>query len=83
MWFTNIAQEKARNPRLGNAKTQNEFVTIMNNLDLPYPRKIDFSVPGNTACGEYSDNVPEEYRGPCDISEVLNHTPTSKQGDQG
>ncbi len=55
----------------------------MNNLDLPYPRKIDFSVPGNTACGEYSDNVPEEYRGPCDISEVLNHTPTSKQGDQG
>lgn len=82
-FITTIAQEKARNPRLGNGKTQDEFVNIMNNLDLPYPRKIDFAVPGNTACGECPDNVPEEYRGPCDVNEVVNDAPTSKQGDQG
>ncbi len=54
----------------------------MENLDLPYPRKIDFAVPGNTAYGEYPDNVPEEYRGPCDITEAAaSDTPVSKQGD--
>jgi len=37
----------------------------MEKLDLPYPRKIDFAVPGNQRCGECPDNVPERYRGPC------------------
>ena len=82
-FITTIAQEKSRNPRLGNGKTQDEFIEIMNNLDLPYPRKIDFAVPGNTVCGECPDNVPEEYRGPCDITEVVTAAPTAKQGDQG
>jgi len=82
--ITTIRQEKQRNPRLKEGTTEEQFVEIMNALDLPYPRKIDFAVPGNTACGECPDNVPEEYRGPCDIIEVSpNVDAKSKQGDQG
>lgn len=46
-FITTIAQEKQRNPRLGKNKPLKEFVTIMDTMDLPYPRKIDFSVPGS------------------------------------
>lgn len=65
-FISTIAQEKQRNPRLGNGKTLQEFVDIMDNMNLPYPRKIDFAVPGNEKCGICPDNVPEEYRRPCD-----------------
>jgi glyoxylase-like metal-dependent hydrolase (beta-lactamase superfamily II) len=64
-FVSSIAQEKARNPRVGQGKTLQEFIAIMNSLDLPYPRKIDFAVPGNQRCGECPDNVPEQYRAPC------------------
>jgi sulfur dioxygenase len=65
-FVSSIAQEKARNPRLGGNRSQQAFVDIMNTLDLPYPRKIDFAVPGNRQCGECPDNVPEQYRAPCE-----------------
>lgn len=68
-FVSSIAQEKARNPRLGGGKTLDEFVKIMNGLGLPYPRKIDFAVPGNEMCGKCPPNVPKEYRGPCDLHE--------------
>lgn len=64
---SSIKQEKQRNPRLGNNKSQQEFVDIMNNLNLPYPKKIDYAVPGNEDCGVCPDNVPEEMRAPCEI----------------
>jgi sulfur dioxygenase len=64
-FVTTVAQEKARNPRLGGGKTKKEFVAIMDGLDLPYPRKIDFAVPGNELCGACPDDVPEELRGAC------------------
>lgn len=47
-----VAQERERNPRLGGGKTLPEFVEIMANLDLPYPKKIDLAVPANLLCGE-------------------------------
>ncbi len=47
-----IAQERERNPRLGGGKTLPEFVKIMAELDLPYPKKIDVAVPANLQCGE-------------------------------
>lgn len=47
-----VAQEKARNPRLGAGKSLDEFVTIMNELKLPRPRKMDYAVPANRQCGE-------------------------------
>ena len=46
-----IAQERARNPRLGGARSLVEFVALMASLDLPYPRMIDVAVPANRACG--------------------------------
>ncbi|MDZ7753391.1 MAG: MBL fold metallo-hydrolase [Gammaproteobacteria bacterium] len=68
-FISTIGQEKARNPRLGGGRGKEDFVALMNGLDLPYPRKIDFAVPGNEACGECPDNVPEAYRGPCVASD--------------
>ncbi len=50
---SSVAQEKAINSRLA-GKTRDEFVEIMNNLNLPKPRLIDIAVPANRMCG-----VPE------------------------
>ncbi|WP_455385338.1 MBL fold metallo-hydrolase [Acidihalobacter prosperus] len=47
---SSIGQEKALNPRLA-GKSKEEFVQIMNALDLPYPRRIDTALPANQACG--------------------------------
>lgn len=66
---SSIAQEKARNPRLGKGCSKEDFVTLMDGLDLPYPRKMEFAVPGNQACGSCPDNVPAELRGPCAASD--------------
>jgi sulfur dioxygenase len=62
---SSIAQEKARNPRVALGKGLEEFVNIMENLGLPYPRFIDYAVPGNRACGECPEEVPEELREYC------------------
>ncbi|XP_054477463.1 persulfide dioxygenase ETHE1, mitochondrial [Anoplopoma fimbria] len=44
-----VGEERKFNPRL--TKSLEEFVKIMNNLNLPKPRKIDVSVPANLVCG--------------------------------
>ena len=62
--ISTIAQEKARNKHIA-GKTLQEFIDTMANLNLPYPRKIDFAVPGNQQCGACPDNIPEQYLGPC------------------
>lgn len=49
---SSVGQEKARNPRLGGGKTIDEFVAIMNSLNLPRPKKMDVAVPANRECGE-------------------------------
>jgi glyoxylase-like metal-dependent hydrolase (beta-lactamase superfamily II) len=46
-----IGREKAFNPRLGNNKTELEFVEIMDSLILEPPARIDVAVPGNLQCG--------------------------------
>ncbi|XP_050466802.1 persulfide dioxygenase ETHE1, mitochondrial [Cataglyphis hispanica] len=48
---TTVAEEKAFNPRL--SKSLEEFVDIMNHLNLPYPKMIDKAVPSNKVCGLY------------------------------
>jgi sulfur dioxygenase len=47
-----IKQEIATNTRLGGGKTRNEFIEIMANLNLPYPKYIDEALPANQACGK-------------------------------
>jgi len=66
--ISTIGQEKVRNPRLGGGKSQAGFMKIMDGLDLPYPKKIDFAVPGNELCGECPPNVPEDMRKLCDVT---------------
>lgn len=46
-----VGQEKENNPRLGQGKTKEQYVDIMANLDLAYPKKIDVAVPANLRCG--------------------------------
>lgn len=49
---SSVAQERARNPRLGGGKRVDEFVAIMAGLNLPRPRKMDVAVPANRNSGE-------------------------------
>jgi sulfur dioxygenase len=46
---TSVREEKAHNPRL--TKVLAEFIDIMTNLNLPYPKKIDIAMPANLKCG--------------------------------
>ena len=38
-----------------------EFIDLMNNLGLAYPKKIDVSLPANKVCGLYDlpDNLKD------------------------
>ncbi len=64
---TTVGEEKRHNPRLGGGKTVDQFVTIMAELVLPYPTKIDEALPANSNCGvapwapveSTSEGVPE------------------------
>lgn len=60
-----VAQEKARNPRLGAGKTLEQFREIMAGLNLPYPKFIDYAVPGNRACGVCPQDLPEQLQAYC------------------
>lgn len=46
-----IRQEKQKNERLGPEISREDFIRIMNRLDLPLPRHIHAAVPANLACG--------------------------------
>ncbi|KAL4228753.1 Ethylmalonic encephalopathy 1 [Mactra antiquata] len=46
---TTVAEETKFNPRL--SKPKEEFVQIMKNLNLPYPKQIDKALPANLLCG--------------------------------
>ena len=62
---SSIGQEKRRNPRLGHGRTLAEFEAIMAALDLPYPKFIDYAVPGNRECGVCPTDLPEQMREYC------------------
>ena len=47
-----ISEEKQYNPRVGNGKTREEYIKIMDGMDLPKPKMIDQAVPGNLQCGQ-------------------------------
>ncbi len=49
-WVSSIMQERTTNPRLA-GKSREQFIEIMNNLNLPKPRLIDEAVPANRYCG--------------------------------
>ena len=45
-----IEEEKRLNPRFA-GKTRDDFIKLMNNLNLPFPKKIKQAVPANRNCG--------------------------------
>ena len=62
---SSIMQEQQRNPRLGGDRNLDEFTSIMNNLNLPYPKFIDHAVPGNQKCGVCPSHLPEDMKNYC------------------
>jgi sulfur dioxygenase len=48
---TTVAEERRFNPRLGDARSEPEFVSLMRGLRLAYPRRMDEAVPANMASG--------------------------------
>lgn len=50
---TTIGEEKKWNPRIA-GKSLTQFKEIMDNLNLPEPKKIHEAVPANRACGKVS-----------------------------
>ena len=71
---SSIAQEKQRNPRLGQQRTLVQFRHLMANLNLPYPKFIDYAVPGNLQCGVCPDHLPEN------LEKYCGHMTESPQG---
>jgi len=52
--MSTIGEEKRYNPRLQPA-TREEFIELMDSLDLPDPQMMDVAVPANRACGLGND----------------------------
>lgn len=46
-----IGEEKHWNPRAGQGNSKEQFIHIMNNLNLAIPNKINEAIPENTNCG--------------------------------
>ena len=46
-----IDAEIKNNPRAGGGRTKEQFIKIMSELKLAYPKKIDEALPANQACG--------------------------------
>ncbi len=51
MLHSTITEEKEYNPRLKITNTKEEFIKIMDNLNLPHPKLIDIAVPRNLKVG--------------------------------
>ena len=66
---SSLAQERERNPRLGGDRTQAEFVALMAELNLPYPKFIDYAVPGNRQCGVCPQDLPQHLHAYCQAME--------------
>lgn len=64
-YVSSIMQEMQRNPRIGGDRSLAEFTTLMNKLNLPYPKFIDHAVPGNQKCGVCPSHLPEDMENYC------------------
>lgn len=68
-FVSSIAQEKQRNERLNVTRTLQEFIEIMANLNLPYPKRMECAVPANKLCGRCPPEVPESCKGACEVND--------------
>ncbi len=51
-----IKQEMALNPRLGGDRSRDDFIQLMSELHLPYPKYIDAALPANQSCGQAANS---------------------------
>jgi len=65
--FSTVAEEKAHNPRLKTAISEDQFVSIMANLNLDQPKKLHLAVPANLGCGLTREGEQNQER---DIPEI-------------
>jgi glyoxylase-like metal-dependent hydrolase (beta-lactamase superfamily II)/rhodanese-related sulfurtransferase len=72
-----IYQEKTKNPRLA-GKTRDEFIDIMQNLNLPMPKLINKAVPANLYCG-----IEEEEASQMANSNKFQNPDKERRGVQG
>ncbi|HET8932052.1 MAG TPA: MBL fold metallo-hydrolase [Polyangiales bacterium] len=59
---SSVDEERRWNPRLGQNKVEADFVKIMNELGLPYPRKLDTALPANSRCGVLQETSHEAVK---------------------
>ena len=52
-----VGEERKNNKRLGGGRSREDFIKIMADLKLAYPKYIDVALPANQACGRV---VPEQ-----------------------
>ncbi len=57
---SSVGEEKQLNPRLKVDNTLEDFSRIMNNLNLPHPKKIAASLPANMECGIIDEEIPAD-----------------------
>jgi sulfur dioxygenase len=50
-----VDEEQRLNPRL--TRPEEQFVQVMNALNLPRPKKIDEAVPANLVCGVFEEAI--------------------------
>src|SRR6476660_9385433 len=67
-----IGEEKAFNPRL-QVKSVDEYVNIMNNLNLPNPKMMDVAVPANMKVGMAQDQIARRgwSLSPCEATALI------------
>lgn len=46
-----VGQERKNNKRLGGNRSREDFIKLMSELKLAYPKNIDVALPANQACG--------------------------------
>jgi glyoxylase-like metal-dependent hydrolase (beta-lactamase superfamily II) len=52
-----VGEERKNNKRLGGNRSREDFIKIMSELKLAYPKFIDIALPANQACGRV---LPEQ-----------------------
>ena len=73
---TTVAEEKRWNPRLGEDHGPEEFVSLMEKLDLAYPRRIDEALPANMASGVTEPEPAEPSNAEIDRWAPVRRTPS-------
>ena len=49
-----VGHERLHNQRLGGGRSREDFIALMSELKLAYPKQIDVALPANQACGRVS-----------------------------